>query len=161
MKKRMNLLLSIIITMGLFSCTKYLDIKPDKTLAVPDKLADLQAMMDNYSSLNVSGVGSSEASSDNCSSRSAQRNSITTLRPSMYPAPLRHLRNPATRSPFSSGEPAYKNPTTGVGCSAEETEDASGAAIAVPRSAMKSRRRIFPQKPLDREPSLTFRRGLR
>ena len=65
MKKRMNLLLSIIITMGLFSCTKYLDIKSDKTLAVPDKLADLQAMMDNYSSLNVSGGGSSEASSDN------------------------------------------------------------------------------------------------
>ena len=57
--------LIIIIMIGLFSCTKYLDIKPDKTLAVPDKLADLQAMMDNYSSLNVSGGGSSEASSDN------------------------------------------------------------------------------------------------
>jgi len=57
--------LIIILMMGLISCTKYLDIKPDKTLAVPDKLADLQAMMDNYSSLNVSGGGSSEASSDN------------------------------------------------------------------------------------------------
>ena len=64
MKSTINLLLTIILTMGLFSCTKYLDEKPDQKLAVPESLSDLQALMDNYSVQNNIGIVAAEASSD-------------------------------------------------------------------------------------------------
>ncbi|MDR6784577.1 tetratricopeptide (TPR) repeat protein [Pedobacter africanus] len=46
----------IIIVLGLlcFSCKKYLDEKPDLSLAVPSTIIDLQLLMDNYQQLNSS-----------------------------------------------------------------------------------------------------------
>lgn len=37
----------------LIGCKKYLDAKPDKKLAVPSTISDLQALMDNYTRLNI------------------------------------------------------------------------------------------------------------
>lgn len=50
--------------MGICSCKKYLDAKPDKKLAVPSKLSDLQSLLDNYSKLNVREPVAGEVSSD-------------------------------------------------------------------------------------------------
>ena len=48
----------------------------------------------------------------------AQRNSIATLRPSVYPASPRPFRNAARALVFASGEPGWRNPMSGVvGCS--------------------------------------------
>ncbi|MEP6748455.1 MAG: RagB/SusD family nutrient uptake outer membrane protein [Bacteroidota bacterium] len=42
----------LLCLLGLSSCKKYLDAKPDKKLAVPESLADAQALLDNYAILN-------------------------------------------------------------------------------------------------------------
>lgn len=42
-------ILAIVLT--LCGCTGYLDVKPDKKLVVPETLADLQALLDNYSNI--------------------------------------------------------------------------------------------------------------
>jgi len=46
-------------------CEKYLDIKPDKTLAVPKSASDLQAMLDRVQVMNAGYSGLGEISSDN------------------------------------------------------------------------------------------------
>lgn len=47
------------------SCAKYLEVKPDKKLVVPQDLQSLQAMMDNNTIMNIFSGGLGEASSDN------------------------------------------------------------------------------------------------
>lgn len=47
MKLLYTLLLGTIFQIVLSSCEEYLDAKPDQALAVPDKLKDLQAILDN------------------------------------------------------------------------------------------------------------------
>jgi len=62
--KLKNILLAFIC-FSLLACTKYLDVKPDQRLSVPGKLADLQALMENYTVLNNATMGVSESSADN------------------------------------------------------------------------------------------------
>lgn len=64
-----NLLMSVMVFMMVLitaGCKKYLDEKPDKSLAVPSTLQDLRALLDNnayMNSYNNNGLG--EASADN------------------------------------------------------------------------------------------------
>lgn len=46
------------------SCQKYLDVKPDKTLVVPQTLADCQALADDYYNMNSSSPMAGEVGSD-------------------------------------------------------------------------------------------------
>lgn len=46
---KVHVLFIIMLSIGIISCKKYLDIKPDKSLAIPTSLIDLQALLDNYS----------------------------------------------------------------------------------------------------------------
>lgn len=71
------ILLVTILTSGL-SCKKYLDLKPDKKLAVPSSVADLQAILDNTDEMNLqttAGFGSS--STDNFFLLEADYNGFT------------------------------------------------------------------------------------
>lgn len=47
------------------SCKKFLDEKPDKKLVVPESLKDLQALLDNRSSINGTDLIAGETSADN------------------------------------------------------------------------------------------------
>lgn len=59
-------LLFILLSFSLLqSCNKYLEAKPDKSLALPESLNDLQLMLDNYSLLNSNYPAMGEVSSDN------------------------------------------------------------------------------------------------
>ncbi len=62
--RRYFLALISIIFFLLAGCEKYLDAKPDHSLAVPETLADLQALMDNYSTLVSTETFSGEVASD-------------------------------------------------------------------------------------------------
>ncbi len=46
-------------------CEKWLDAKPDKKLAVPSSVKDLQALLDNNGMMNRKGPTYDEASADN------------------------------------------------------------------------------------------------
>lgn len=54
-------MLNAIITHG---CKEYLEVKPDKSLAIPTTLKDLQALLDNYATINNRDPLSGEVSSD-------------------------------------------------------------------------------------------------
>lgn len=62
--KRYLLALIPIFIFLISGCEKYLDAKPDHRLAVPETLADLQALMDDYSNLISVETASGEVSSD-------------------------------------------------------------------------------------------------
>lgn len=47
------------------SCKKYLDAKPDKKLEIPDKISDVQALLDNESIMNLNDPATEEISADN------------------------------------------------------------------------------------------------
>jgi len=55
------IILNIILLAG---CSKYLDKKPDKKLAVPDKLEDLQALLDYWVNMNQREPSAGNVSSD-------------------------------------------------------------------------------------------------
>ena len=62
----MNQIIIIIITgFALASCKKFLDAKPDRSVAVPSTLQDIQALLDNESNLNTRNPGLSEIAADN------------------------------------------------------------------------------------------------
>jgi starch-binding outer membrane protein, SusD/RagB family len=54
-----------LVSFVAFSCKKYLDEKPDKSLVVPQTVADVQALLDDNSYMNNYGQGTAEASADN------------------------------------------------------------------------------------------------
>lgn len=60
-----QLSLAALFSLFLFSCKKYLDLKPDKKLAVPSSIKDLQALLDNNNIMNQKYPTYDEASSDN------------------------------------------------------------------------------------------------
>lgn len=65
MKKKIYILFSLcIMCTVLFSCKEYLDAKPNKTLAIPDNLPSLQALMDDYPRINNKAPGTGESSTD-------------------------------------------------------------------------------------------------
>lgn len=59
-----NLIFILFIGLNGTGCKKYLDVKPDKQLAVPERLQDLQALLDYYTRISNSDPGSIVASVD-------------------------------------------------------------------------------------------------
>jgi hypothetical protein len=64
-KRRFFIFLIAITSLCFSSCKKYLDEKPDKKLSTPSTIEDLEAMLDNYSTLNTRYPSAGEISSDN------------------------------------------------------------------------------------------------
>ncbi|MFN0292529.1 RagB/SusD family nutrient uptake outer membrane protein [Pedobacter helvus] len=62
--RKASLLLSIVL-MLVTGCEKYLDVKPDKKIATPEKLSDLEGMLDYYGQLNARYPQAAEISADN------------------------------------------------------------------------------------------------
>jgi hypothetical protein len=58
------LLFCITLIVSLSGCKKYLDVKPDKTLAIPSSVKDLQALLDNNTNINGLYPDASNAQSD-------------------------------------------------------------------------------------------------
>ena len=54
-----------ILSCCFVSCKKYLDAKPDKKLEIPNKIADVQALLDNESIMNLNDPATGEISADN------------------------------------------------------------------------------------------------
>ena len=54
-----------IALLPLCSCEKFLDEKPDKKLAVPTSVEDIQALLDEESTMNLNNQGPGEVSADN------------------------------------------------------------------------------------------------
>lgn len=58
--RTLGILVFSTFILGLASCKKYLDKKPNKTLLIPGSLADLQSLLDNYNYMNQGNSGVSE-----------------------------------------------------------------------------------------------------
>lgn len=58
-------ILLLLSVLSLFSCKKYLDLKPDASLYIASNLKDCQALLDDYSVMNGQYPIDGEASSDN------------------------------------------------------------------------------------------------
>jgi hypothetical protein len=63
-KSILRFLLAVSFCSSIAGCKKYLDVKPNQSYAVPSKLADFQALLDNYAIMNNVDPGSGEISSD-------------------------------------------------------------------------------------------------
>ncbi|EHQ25092.1 RagB/SusD family nutrient uptake outer membrane protein [Mucilaginibacter paludis] len=61
---RSFIVLSIVLAWFMAGCKKYLDEKSSKKLVIPSNLTDLQALLDNYSTMNYSGANSHEESTN-------------------------------------------------------------------------------------------------
>lgn len=53
-----------LIIFSFTSCKKYLDAKPDKKLETPDRISDVQALLDNESIMNLNDPATGEVSAD-------------------------------------------------------------------------------------------------
>jgi hypothetical protein len=62
--KTIKISLFLLLAIGFASCKKYLDAKPDATLAIPSNLKDLQGLLDNYSTMNSQFCGGGEILTD-------------------------------------------------------------------------------------------------
>jgi starch-binding outer membrane protein, SusD/RagB family len=64
-RKKLILMLALIVVCWLgIGCKKYLDEKSNKSFAVPDKVSDLQALLDYFPAMNNKDAGSGEVSSN-------------------------------------------------------------------------------------------------
>ena len=60
-----NKLLFLFLVLGFVSCKKYLDKKPNQSIAVPTTLVDLQSLLDQSNNLNIKRTpGLAESTSD-------------------------------------------------------------------------------------------------
>ena len=64
-KMRLFIFLIAITTLSFSSCKKYLEEKPDKKLSTPSTIEDLEAILDNYKTLNTRYPSAGEIGSDN------------------------------------------------------------------------------------------------
>lgn len=81
MKTKTNRVSQVIVavlgSLSLLSCSKYLDKKADQKLAVPSSLKDFQAILDYYSRVNQFSPGAGEASADNYYLTTADYNAMS------------------------------------------------------------------------------------
>ncbi|QDW24254.1 RagB/SusD family nutrient uptake outer membrane protein [Pedobacter sp. KBS0701] len=70
-------LVAIVLTMSLLSCKKFLDEKSDMKLAVPERLDDLQALLNNENLNNAVDPGAAEVSADDYFVTDADLNSLS------------------------------------------------------------------------------------
>jgi len=64
-KRYAPVLLAGLILMGICSCKKFLDLKPDAKLVIPKSLNDCQALLDDYVTMNTQYPSDGELASDN------------------------------------------------------------------------------------------------
>ncbi len=62
--KTIKIGLFVLLAIGFVSCKKYLDAKPDATLAIPSTLKDLQGLLDYYGKMNSQFSGGGEILTD-------------------------------------------------------------------------------------------------
>ena len=55
-KRRLGILLTLVCSLGVFSCSEFLEVKPDQSLVVPTTLEDVQSMLDNTNIFNAQPV---------------------------------------------------------------------------------------------------------
>ncbi|RYF10437.1 MAG: hypothetical protein EOO42_22600, partial [Flavobacteriales bacterium] len=77
MKKIYQFTLILGVTCILFSCKKFLEAKPDESLAIPSTTKDLQALMDNFSVMNQNEPTANEGSADDYQLADKDYNAIT------------------------------------------------------------------------------------
>lgn len=70
-------LVAIVLTVSLLSCKKFLDEKSDMKLAVPQRLDDLQALLNNENLNNAVDPGAAEVSADDYYVTDADLNSLS------------------------------------------------------------------------------------
>ncbi|MCX2495206.1 RagB/SusD family nutrient uptake outer membrane protein [Pedobacter sp. PF22-3] len=70
-------LVAIVLTMSLLSCKKFLDEKSDMKLAVPERLDDLQALLNNENLNNAVDPGAAEVGADDYFVTDADLNSLS------------------------------------------------------------------------------------
>jgi hypothetical protein len=78
------LCLMIIAATCFVSCKKYLEAKPDQSIATPTTLADAEGLLDNYTALNTRFPSASEVSSDNYYLTDADWNSLIDRQRNFY-----------------------------------------------------------------------------
>lgn len=65
MNRQTNILIAIVLSFGfLIACTDYLSVKPDRSLAIPQTLKDLQAILDNETGRNLNYLFAGDVGSD-------------------------------------------------------------------------------------------------
>ena len=62
--KNIKIVILLCLTASSFSCKKYLDAKPDVTLATPSSLRDLQGLLDYYGAMNSQFTAGAEIFAD-------------------------------------------------------------------------------------------------
>jgi hypothetical protein len=78
-------LLTLILIIGQFcSCKKYLEAKPDQSIATPSTLDDLEGILNNYSTINARYPSASEVSSDDFYLVSSDWNSLADAQRNYY-----------------------------------------------------------------------------
>jgi hypothetical protein len=77
-------ILYLCFIIGLSSCQKYLDQKPDKSLVVPETIQDLQAILNNTATMNASNPFSGEIASDDSYMVTADWQARTTTEQQAY-----------------------------------------------------------------------------
>ncbi|WP_316801449.1 RagB/SusD family nutrient uptake outer membrane protein [Pedobacter frigidisoli] len=85
MKTRfLYLTLIIVISVMHWSCEKYLEEKPNKRISTPDKLSDLQGILDNYAVMNGQYPSAGETSADDYYLNDASWSSSTERQRNLY-----------------------------------------------------------------------------
>ncbi|MGA6119328.1 RagB/SusD family nutrient uptake outer membrane protein [Sphingobacterium anhuiense] len=65
MRKIFLIVFTLFLATLQIACQKYLETKPDKKMLLPEKLEDVEAILDNVAQLNMGASGLSEIGSDN------------------------------------------------------------------------------------------------
>lgn len=76
--------LLIAFSLTISSCKKYLDAKPDQSLATPSTIEDLEGILNNYSFLNARFPSAAEVSSDNYYLKVSDWSSILDVQRNLY-----------------------------------------------------------------------------
>ncbi|WP_316793015.1 RagB/SusD family nutrient uptake outer membrane protein [Pedobacter frigoris] len=85
MEKYKRILWSIVLLMFLFAgCKKYLDVRSDSKLVIPQTLPDLQALLDTYTKINRTDASAAEVSSDDYFVKDADYNSVVINQRRLY-----------------------------------------------------------------------------
>lgn len=62
--KQILMIMLLCTSVGVSSCKKFLDVRPDKKLVLPSTVEDLQALLDNYGRMNTSCSSLGEVAAD-------------------------------------------------------------------------------------------------
>jgi hypothetical protein len=85
MEKYKRIVWSIALLMFLLAgCKKYLDVRSDSKLVIPQTLPDLQALLDTYTKINRTDIGAGEISADDYYVRDQEYNGVVVNQRRLY-----------------------------------------------------------------------------